>query len=71
MPRRRKQDMSDMIVTTPLKNSADVNAQGGQYGTALQAAAVVGHDTIVATRVPTSFDFCTSPKITQAIFRDH
>lgn len=30
-----------------LKNKADVNAQGGKYGNALQSASAAGHWTIV------------------------
>jgi ankyrin repeat protein len=30
-----------------LENKADVNAQGGQYGNALQAASYHGHEAIV------------------------
>ena len=30
-----------------LKKGADVNAQGGEYGNALQAASVRGHDQVV------------------------
>ena len=35
-----------MIAWTLIEKGADVNARGGEYGTALQAALFGGHDTI-------------------------
>ncbi|KAK3363906.1 ankyrin repeat protein [Lasiosphaeria hispida] len=37
----------NVIVQTLLKKGADVNAQGGKYGNALQAASFEGHDKVV------------------------
>jgi ankyrin repeat protein len=37
----------DKIVELLLDKGADVNAQGGEYGNALQAASLGGHDKIV------------------------
>jgi ankyrin repeat protein len=37
----------DSVVTLLLEKGADVNAQGGHYGNALQAACHGGHDSVV------------------------
>jgi hypothetical protein len=37
----------DMVVQMLLDRGVDVNAQGGFYGNALQAASARGHDTVV------------------------
>ncbi|KAH8690400.1 hypothetical protein GQ44DRAFT_720264 [Phaeosphaeriaceae sp. PMI808] len=36
-----------LVVRMLLEKDADVNAQGGEYGTALRAASWGGHDTVV------------------------
>ena len=43
----RRTDGHEAVVRLLLEKGADVNAQGGQYGNALQAASYRGHEAVV------------------------
>ena len=45
----------EKIVELLLRNGADVNAQGGVYGTALQAASYGGHEKVVELLLSNGF----------------
>ena len=48
----------DEIIELLLSKGADVNAQGGKYGNALQAASSRGHDKIVELLLSKGADLC-------------